>query len=89
MESKDKHLTEAHGLYAEFLKKNKMFFTKERTQLLDFIVDQKGHFSADELLFEMQKRWQHRLPGRACSPARLARVPRYGSSTPAKARKSK
>lgn len=32
-----------------------MFFTKERTQLLNFIFDQKGHFSADELMFAMQK----------------------------------
>lgn len=54
-ESKDTHLPEARGIYSEFLKKNKMFFTKERTQLLDFIFEQKGHFSADELMFEMQK----------------------------------
>src|SRR3954466_6288425 len=54
-ESKDKNLPEARGIYSEFLKKNKMFFTKERAQLLDFIFDQKGHFSADELMFEMQK----------------------------------
>lgn len=54
-ETKDKHLEEARGLYSEFLKRNKMFFTKERTQLLDFIFEQKGHFSADELMFEMQK----------------------------------
>lgn len=52
---KDKHLSEARGIYSDFLKKNKMFFTKERTQLLDFIFEQKGHFSADELMFEMQK----------------------------------
>ncbi len=32
-----------------------MFFTKERTDLLHFIFDQKGHFSADELVFEMKK----------------------------------
>ncbi len=49
-------LPEARALYSEYLKKKKMFFTKERTQLLDFIFDQKGHFSADELMFEMQKR---------------------------------
>ena len=54
-DSHGKHLTEARGIYSDFLKKNKMFFTKERTQLLDFIFDQKGHFSADELMFEMQK----------------------------------
>ena len=56
VDSKDKTLTAARGLYTDFLKKNNMFFTKERAQLLDFIFDQKGHFSADELMFEMQKR---------------------------------
>ena len=55
MDIKDKYLPEAREIYSEFLKKNKMFFTKERTQLLDFIFEQKGHFSADELMFEMQK----------------------------------
>jgi len=55
VDSKDKLLPEAHGLYSDFLKKNKMFFTKERTRLLDFILGQEGHFSADELLFAMQK----------------------------------
>ena len=55
MDLKDKYLPEARDLYAEFLKKNKMFFTKERAQLLDFIFEQQGHFSADELMFEMQK----------------------------------
>ena len=55
MDFKEKYLPAAHGLYAEFLKKNKMFFTKERSHLLEFIMDQKGHFSADELMFAMQK----------------------------------
>jgi Fur family transcriptional regulator, ferric uptake regulator len=55
MEPNDKHLVEARGVYSEFLKKNKMFFTKERTKLLDFIFEQQGHFSADELMFEVQK----------------------------------
>lgn len=54
-DAKDKLLPEAQGIYSEFLKKNKMFFTKERTRLLDFILGQEGHFSADELLFAMQK----------------------------------
>lgn len=54
-ESKEKLLPEARGLYSDFLKKNHMFFTKERTRLLDFILGQEGHFSADELLFAMQK----------------------------------
>ena len=38
-EQKDKLLPEARTVYSDFLKKNKMFFTKERTQLLDFIFD--------------------------------------------------
>lgn len=50
-----KHLPAARGLYTEYLKKNKMFFTKERAQLLEFIFAQTGHFSADELMFEVQK----------------------------------
>jgi Fur family ferric uptake transcriptional regulator len=48
-------LATAQARYAEFLKRNKMFLTKERTALLEFIFLQKGHFSADELLFEMQR----------------------------------
>lgn len=55
MEKHLRHLPEARGLYTEYLKRNKMFFTKERAQLLEFIFEQKGHFSADELMFEMQK----------------------------------
>lgn len=55
MEPNEKHLVEAREVYSEFLKKNKMFFTKERTKLLDFIFEQQGHFSADELMFEVQK----------------------------------
>ncbi len=45
----------AQARYGEFLKRNKMFLTKERTALLEFIFAQKGHFSADELLYEMQR----------------------------------
>jgi len=45
----------AQARYAEFLKRNKMFLTKERTALLEFIFAQAGHFSADELLYEMQR----------------------------------
>ena len=43
----------AQTRYSEFLKRNKMFLTKERTALLEFIFAQKGHFSADELLYEI------------------------------------
>jgi Fur family ferric uptake transcriptional regulator len=45
----------AQARYTEYLKRNKMFLTKERMALLEFIFAQKGHFSADELLFEMQR----------------------------------
>ncbi len=55
MDIKEKILQEAKAVYSEYLKNNKMFFTKERTDLLHFIFDQKGHFSADELVFEMKK----------------------------------
>jgi Fur family ferric uptake transcriptional regulator len=48
-------LATAQARYAEFPKRNKMFLTKERTALLEFIFAQKGHFSADEILFEMQR----------------------------------
>src|SRR5687767_7782837 len=55
MISKEKYLPVARTLYSDYLKKNKMFFTKERVQLLEFLFDQQGHFSADELMFAMQK----------------------------------
>ena len=48
-------LATAQARYTEFLKRNKMFLTKERMALLEFIFLQKGHFSADEILFEMQR----------------------------------
>lgn len=48
-------LAEAQTLYAEWLKRKGMFYTKERALLLDFVMSRQGHFSADELLFELQK----------------------------------
>ena len=45
----------AQARYAEYLKRGKMFLTTERRSLLEFIFTQKGHFSADELLYEMQR----------------------------------
>lgn len=45
----------AQARYTEFLKRNKMFLTKERMALLEFILAQNDHFSADELLYEMQR----------------------------------
>ena len=47
-------LSSAPSLYAEFLKRNRMFLTQERSTLLKFILSRRGHFSADELLFGMQ-----------------------------------
>jgi Fur family transcriptional regulator, ferric uptake regulator len=55
MVEKNNTQNEARALYAEWLKRKSMFFTKERALLLDFIMAQPGHFSADELLFELQK----------------------------------
>ena len=55
MSSASQQLPLAKVRYAEFLKGKKMLLTKERIALLAFIFEQKGHFSADELLFEMQR----------------------------------
>jgi Fur family ferric uptake transcriptional regulator len=46
---------EAKSMYSAFLKKGSMFFTKERELILESVFQQDDHFSADELLFEMQK----------------------------------
>ena len=48
-------LASAKARYTEFLKRHKMLLTRERTSLLEFLLAQKAHFSADELLFEMQR----------------------------------
>jgi Fur family ferric uptake transcriptional regulator len=47
---------EAQRRYGDFLDRNKMFFTKERILIVEAVYLMEGHFSADELLFEMQKR---------------------------------
>lgn len=47
---------EAQRRYGDFLDRNKMFFTKERVLIVEAVFLMEGHFSADELLFEMQKR---------------------------------
>jgi Fur family ferric uptake transcriptional regulator len=47
--------TDAQEVYTDYLKRNRMFMTKERVSLLDYILAQEGHFSADELLFGLQK----------------------------------
>lgn len=54
-EIRDKARPEALALYQGFLAKNKMFFTKERAVLLDCVLGRDDHFSADELMFEIQK----------------------------------
>ncbi len=48
-------LASAKSRYAEFLKRHKMLQTRERAALLEFLFSQKGHFSADEILYEMQR----------------------------------
>ena len=49
-------IKEAEGLYANYLKKEKNFFTNERKVILNSIFEYgEGHFSTDELLFELQK----------------------------------
>jgi Fur family ferric uptake transcriptional regulator len=53
--AKRAQLASAQGRYVEFLKRKKMLLTKERTALLEFLFNQKGHFSADELLYEMHR----------------------------------
>ena len=55
VETPTRQLASARTRYAEFLKRNKMLLTRERVALLDFLFAQKGHFSADELLYEMQR----------------------------------
>ena len=55
MEGTQHGLKLAQARYTEFLKRNKMLQTRERAALLEFLFRQKGHFSADELLYEMQR----------------------------------
>jgi Fur family ferric uptake transcriptional regulator len=55
MVNQKKPISDAEAIYTEWLKRKGMFYTKERALLLDFIMAQPGHFSADELLFELQK----------------------------------
>ena len=48
-------LTQARTRYTDFLRRNKMLRTQERTVLLEFLFRQKGHFSADDLIYEMRR----------------------------------
>ncbi len=45
----------AHEEFKEFLKDGKHRVTPERFEVLDYALDQKGHFGADELYIEMKK----------------------------------
>ncbi len=40
--------------YRAYLIRNKMFFTKERSMILEAVLDREDHFSVDELLYDMQ-----------------------------------
>ena len=55
VENPTRQFASAQTRYTEFLKQNKMLMTRERVALLKFLFAQKGHFSADELLYEMQR----------------------------------
>ena len=46
---------EAISIYGKFLSLNSMFFTKERKLILAMALNHSSHFSADELLFDIQK----------------------------------
>ncbi len=45
----------AHEEFKYFLKEEKHRITPERFEVLDYALDQKGHFGADELYIEMKK----------------------------------
>jgi Fur family ferric uptake transcriptional regulator len=60
-------LEEAVEKYKAFLSIHKQFYTKERARILEAVFDYKGHFSAEDLAFEMQKK------GRPVSRATLYR----------------
>jgi Fur family transcriptional regulator, ferric uptake regulator len=44
--------------FKEYLNRNKMFYTRERSVILEAILGRKDHFSVDELMFEMQQHGQ-------------------------------
>jgi Fur family ferric uptake transcriptional regulator len=51
-------LEDAAQIYRDYLARQdqKMFYTKERAIILEAVLQQEGHFSVDELLFDMQKK---------------------------------
>ena len=55
MEELKNGLALAQARYTEFLKRSRMLMTRERTALLEFLFTQKGHVSAEDLLYEMHR----------------------------------
>jgi Fur family ferric uptake transcriptional regulator len=48
-------LTEWEKLFREYLSRNRLFCTRERIRILHLVLEQSGHFSADELLDVVRK----------------------------------
>jgi len=46
---------EAEKKFRDYLRRHEMFFTKERALILQAVYQAEDHFSADELVFQMQK----------------------------------
>lgn len=46
---------EAEKKFREYLRRHDMFYTKERAVILDAVYQAEDHFSADEMVFQMQK----------------------------------
>jgi Fur family ferric uptake transcriptional regulator len=44
--------------YKDFLDAHKQFYTRERARILEAVFAYQGHFSAEDLAFEMQKNGQ-------------------------------
>ena len=55
MKKNNNLLNTAEKIYSAYLRKNAKFFTRERHLILESIFKLPGHFSADELIFEIQK----------------------------------
>ena len=46
---------QAERRYRKFLSERKMFYTRERSLILEAVLKHQEHFSVDELLFDMQQ----------------------------------
>jgi|GEM_PF-3655613 len=75
-DKKNKLLDEACKIYADFLRHQGMFFTKERQIIVQSILEHKEHFSADELFFDLQK--QSKKVSRATMYRSLAQLVECG-----------